>query len=895
MNRSKYKPEYFRAFPLHHAAAKCYVVEVQRQLDADTNPYKPTEEGLTALHAAVANNSVAVVDVLLKRYADDLSIARETIQHRFLWKPELVEWKNRPILIAWSETECQAALALATSCPAGIPLNVQIFVLLRQPQEGHRFVALDVCNRSKRVETLRFIRDLLPNGVLSLDRSDLRVNVVNYLHMACSYSKKEIIAKLIRNGASLSVPSGEQQSFPYMAACEAFRKDIAIFLATNYLHHFDPGACDRQDYNALHKMLQRNQKAMAEEIVQHMLKYRMSKYRETMSQAITNIFRFDSKEYSYITVWTFASSVPMRDLCSKYVLQGEFDLRTKIESSSLLGIFITRGIALDYCLQKIEEDLDLLRLEGSHNRENVLHKLIRCKRLTFVKDLYEKHGPLMKEIFETEDPENKPAFELLRILVQNMDEYGLVFALENHRDYYVRHMDYLINATFKQSCLKKTAHIKLSEIMAKIIPEALVKLDEIKNTPDSQQNDFYDMMRDLRESFRITIPHLEATGQRLEDYLDGDGRTFLHTAVSWSEKDLVEKLLARNFDVMKKDANGCLPIHLARNESIFEMLLAKNESAQLECVNETGYNLLHVSCGNGLRGSALEKLLEHGMDVNEPTPDGNLPLSLASCCGTVRFLLNHGARVELLNEQFFCERLPKMQYCGLWELLPHIFQKDWFKSYAHLLLPSMVGRLNRDFFYCDHERHLERHEDIRRMLFDSLFEHSKEEASKLFWRVCQNAIVCCARWFLEYNYDLDYDYRCTDDWDRSTPLLGLLSYMELPNDDIVEKLLQKPIDVNATNDRKRNALIILADRYRWAKYYGHSLETFRLLLKRGAKLDEQDESGNTALHYAFQEEQWELVEFLIESGANTTVKNESNKLPGEMGPAFNRCLFSFIR
>ncbi|XP_058122637.1 uncharacterized protein LOC131293842 [Anopheles ziemanni] len=895
MNRSKYKPEFFKAFPLHHAAAKCYVVEVQRQLDAGTNPYKPTEEGLTALHAAVANNSVAVVDVLLKRYADDLSIARETIQHRFLWKPELVEWKNRPILIAWTETECQATLALATSCPAGIPLNVQIFVLLHHPQEGHRFVALDVCNRSRRIDTLRLIRDLLPNGVLSLDRSDLRVNVTNYLHMACSYAKKEIITKLIRNGASLSVPSGDQQSSPYMAACEAFRKDIAIFLATNYFDHFDPGACDIQDYNALHKMLQRSQKGMAEEIIQHMLKYRMSKHRETKSQAITNIFRFDSKDYSYISVWTFASSVPMRDLCSKYVLQGEFDLRTKIESSSLLGIFITRSIALDYCMQKIEEDLDLLRLEGSHNRENVLQKLIRCKRLTFVKDLYEKHGSLMKEIFETEDPEHKPAFELLAILVQNMDEHGLLFVLENHRDYYVRHMDYLIKATFKLSSLKKTAHTKLAEIIAKIIPEALIKLDEIKNTPDSKQNDFYDMIRDLRESFGKTVTRLEADGKSLEDYLDGNGRTFLHAAVDWSEKYLVEKLLARNFSVMHKDANGCLPIQLARNESIFEMLLAKNEPAQLDCVNETGYNLLHVSCRNGLRGAALEKLLEHGMDVNEPAPDGNLPLSLASCCGTVRFLLNQGARIELLNDNFFSERLPTMQYCALWEFLPRIFQLDQFKSCAHLLLPSMVGRLNRDFFYCDHERYLEQHKDIRRVLFDSLFEHSKEEASKLFCRVSQKAIVCCARWFLEYNYDLDYDYRCTDGWNRSTPLLGLLSYMELPNDDIVEKLLQKPIDVNATNDRQQSALIILAVRFKWAKHYGHSLDTFRLLLKRGAKLDEQDEDGNTALHYAFREEQWELVEFLIESGANTTVKNESNKLPSEMGPGFNRCLFSFIR
>uniref|UniRef100_A0A182JJC2 ANK_REP_REGION domain-containing protein n=1 Tax=Anopheles atroparvus TaxID=41427 RepID=A0A182JJC2_ANOAO len=190
------------------------------------------------------------------------------------------------------------------------------------------------------------------------------------------------------------------------------------------------------------------------------------------------------------------------------------------------------------------------------------------------------------------------------------------------------------------------------------------------------------------------------------------------------------------------------------------------------------------------------------------------------------------------------------------------------------------------------ERDLEKHEDIRRVIFDSFYQHSKEEASKLFSRVCHNAIVCCARWFLEYDYDLDYDCRY---WDNTTPLLGLLSYIEVPNFDVVKMLLRKSVDVNAVDDRKRTPLIALAGYFKWAKYYGHSLETFRLLLQHGAKLDEQDESGKTALHYAFQWEQWELVEFLIDSGANTSIKNASNKLASELVPAHSRCLFGFIR
>uniref|UniRef100_A0A240PNW2 Ion transport domain-containing protein n=1 Tax=Anopheles atroparvus TaxID=41427 RepID=A0A240PNW2_ANOAO len=881
MNRSKYKPVYFRTFPLHHAAANCNVVEVQRQLDAGANPYQPTEEGLTALHAAVANNSVAVVDLLLKRYVADISIASDTVRHRFLWKAEQVEWKKRPILIAWTEEDCQATLVQAASCPAGIPLNLQVFVLLRQPQEGHYFVALDVCNRSKRTDT---------------------------------YAKKEIIAMLIGKGASLAFHSGEDHSTPFMAACDGLRKDFAAFLAENYLDRFDPGACNNQDYNALHKMFLRQHTGMVERIVQIMLNYRMSKHRETKLHALSQIFRYDAAEYKYISIWSFANSAPMKKLCSKYIILGQFDLRTRFEGSTLLGTCIERGIALDYCLQEIEADLDLLRMEEDHTGTNVLHKLIRCKRLSFVNDLYSKHESVVKEIFEIENSVYKPAFDLLEILVQNMDEDGLVFVLEQHRDYYLKDKEHLVNLTIKKPCMNKAAHERLCEITIRKIPQLEATLADWHNSSDWQDNGkfryltfighekinprmsiiaaFNDLVLNLRDSFTKTIEQLEANDRRLDDYVDSNGRTLLHAAVDFCAEALVKKLLARHFDVKKKDAKGCLPIHLVRrSESIFEMLLAENETGQLEYINDAGYNLLHISCKNGLSGAPLEKLLEHGMDVNDTAPDGHLPLSLASCCGTVRFLVNHGARVELLNEHLFSDRLPNMNYCAVWELIPHIATADWFKSCAHLLLPWMVGNEIRER---SNERDLEKHEDIRRVIFDSFYQHSMEEASKLFSRVCHNAIVCCARWFLEYDYDLDYDCRYWNCW-NSTPLLGLFTYLEEPNFEVVEKLLHKSVDVNAVDDRKRTPLIALAEFFKFTQSYGHSLETFRLLLKKEAKLDEQDYSGNTALHYAFQWEQWELVEFLIESGAKTSIKNASNKLASEMVSANSRCLFGFIR
>ncbi|XP_053674554.1 ankyrin-3-like [Anopheles nili] len=897
MHSSKFKSDCFQTYPFHRAAANGCSEEVRQQLATGANPYQPTHQGWTALHAAIANNAEDIVHLLLTRYDEDWAVIRETIRHRFLWKTEQTGWINRPTLIAWTEEECQRAMALSASCPAGIPLNLQVFVMLHHPQQGHRFVALDVCNRNKWIDIMRTIRRLLPNGVLSLNRSDMRQDVANYLHLACRLSTKEIIVKLISKGAALNVASGEHGKTPFMAAGETMRKDVIELLFTKYPDRFDPFACDSNGNNLLHVMLQRQQTHMVDYLLKHLLNYRTKALRETEMQALTRALRFVSEEYKFTNVWTFIGSVPMKKLLSKYIKQSGLDLCAPAGETTNLAAMINKGIALDYCFAQIEQHLELLQLRA--HEELILHTLIRSRQLTFVKALYKKHGPLVKKLFEAESPEHRPAFELLRLLVYNTDIDGLRFVLEHHREFYAKNVAKVRSVSVRQHHPKKAAYEKVYDLLVEAFPELHPSADdEVKQLHDSlQHEEFYNELRSLRDNFKKTVTRLEQGGKRLDEYLDCDHRTFLHVAASWGDKTLVEKLLNHGMDVMKPDSNNALPIHLvARCESIFSMLLAQNEQGQLSWELEEGYNLLHLSCKKGIYGDGLERLLELGLDVNAAAADGQLPLSLASCCGTVTFLLDHGARVELLNEDLLSSSLQHMQYCAASVLLPKVFQLEWFRKCAHQYLPWMVGSQNRDFFSCSNQRFLEEHPDIRRLLFDSLYEHSREKASELFSRVCHRSILSCAKWFKEYNYAIDYDHR---DWGQSTPLLGLVSYFEFDVEDqleIARWLLQKPIDVNAVDDRGKNALIALASRFRWMKSYGASfMATAESLLQCGAKLDEQDESGNTVLHYAFQDEQWELLELLIDKGANVSVKNASKKLPCEMGSVFSRSLFGFMR
>uniref|UniRef100_A0A2M4CGC8 Putative ankyrin n=1 Tax=Anopheles darlingi TaxID=43151 RepID=A0A2M4CGC8_ANODA len=890
-----FREESFRSRPLHRAAAAGDTEALAKCLAQGINPYAPIDKGITPLFVAVRNAKEAIVSMLLDRYQEDLAHVPKTVKDRS------TGWRCRPILIAWTVEECERAVTLATNCPAGIPLHAQVFVWLYRMHDGHRFVALDVGNRSKIIAAFRFIQQLFPNGVLSLDQSDYRENYDNSLQMACGYSSVEIVDLLIARGASLSMGSGPNDRTPFMAACEMAREPMIEHLLTKYADRFNPTSRRQDGRNVVHLLVQMQKPALLERLMDRLVQYRVKKFGETDSQAFNEMFCYrPDSEYAYDHLWYYVRSPAMKKLCAKYAEQYQLDLSSHLNDTIVLEYLIREGLFLDYCYKTIRNDLSLLRVCGRNDELTMLHTLILSKRLAFVKELYRDHGEIVKSIFEVDSREPSQAHVAMRYLVQEADEVGLQFVLEHHREYYVRNVDKLQESTVDmfvfKDLLQKSSRIV--DLLQQTFPELRDAISIAKN--DKKQayeldNEFYDLFDRLRNSFLATVEHLEAHGKQLEQYRDEtDHRSFLHVAASYGDLALVRHLLERTgCDVLQPDRQSLLPIHLTDEESVFELLLAKNESAQLAYLTEQGYNLLHVCCQRGLREPrALQRLCANGFDVNAAAPDGQLPLSLASCCTMVRFLLEHGAQVELLNEQLVEDNLSTMRYCAVWELLPHIIHLDWFNRIAHRYLPWMVGSKTRDSFSCSNEDELTVHDDIRRILFDSLYKHSRQQASELFATVCYRAIVCCSRWFLDYDYDLNYDH--TDDTGY-TPLLGLVSYLEMPNYDIIERLLRKSINVNAVNVWKQTALILFASRFRSAQWNGHSVETARLLVNRGVQIDAQDEDGNTALHVAFSEEHWELVVFLIECNANLALKNAAGKVACEMVPTFKQTLYAFMR
>lgn len=98
----------------------------------------------------------------------------------------------------------------------------------------------------------------------------------------------------------------------------------------------------------------------------------------------------------------------------------------------------------------------------------------------------------------------------------------------------------------------------------------------------------------------------------------------------------------------------------------------------------------------------------------------------------------------------------------------------------------------------------------------------------------------------------------------------------------MKQLLEKGVDVQVKNCWGQDALLTLVRRFRFSKCYGHGVETVQLLLDQGAAIHTTDLGGNTPLHLAFVDGDVELVEFLVQNGADLGAVNCQGKRPNEM-------------
>ena len=91
---------------------------------------------------------------------------------------------------------------------------------------------------------------------------------------------------------------------------------------------------------------------------------------------------------------------------------------------------------------------------------------------------------------------------------------------------------------------------------------------------------------------------------------------------------------------------------------------------------------------------------------------------------------------------------------------------------------------------------------------------------------------------------------------------------------MVKLIKEGKLDVNVKNKEGMDPLILAID-------CEFDIETLKKLIELGCSLKNSDNQGRTALHYAVDLENEELIRFLIENGADKHAEDESGSTPME--------------
>ncbi|XP_062550827.1 uncharacterized protein LOC134215715 [Armigeres subalbatus] len=864
--------------------------EEKRKLPS-TNIYRPVTEG-TQLHRAIRKGDQTLIDKYLATYQEGFDKIRNYLQEKYQWNGEDRIWLRRYNLIAVGEEQCNACKELEKSCARDGNLEKAVFILLTVPVDGEE-VAVIHPDSSNRLKVCKIVRTLLPNGFLSWNYTGSHEKSYQkketFIELAASIGRNDIITRLYEQGAELSIPN----HCPLMAACSTLRKDTICWLLTEHFDHFDCTQRNSNQMNAFLTLMSKQDVELLDYVLLKMISYRQKYYHEDKAEAFKKIFHYENTELSSLSSLIHLRKGPMREKIAEYISHYKLDLSYQWENVTILICLMCRNIAVDYCWSEIRKNPKLLGMV-SYGETTVLHEFIHSGKLDNLPEIYHDH-PEVKQFFET-----KRGFNLLKEMLYSKRLESVVFIMEHHAEYLLSNLD-----TLKENLLwsnDKDFYEENGDVILKYFPMLAEEIEAARNKdPDLYPGydlilAFHKFQLEFDESSiksKVETPSLSAIrGTK--------GLSLLHYAVDKDNTSWFTQLLESGCDIDATDDEGNLPIHYVRSLKMFNLII-ENHPEGVSLVHRTnaeGYTVLHKVCSLYMERKPLcellERVIECGANVHALTNHNESAVFMIGNCDALSVLRKHNIDLEVVNDDgdnaLDCH-LRNRNVCMGNALLPLMNTKPSFKDHAHKYLSCFLVS-NRDFFSCDYQPFLENNPETTKIIFDSVFEHSREEASRLFNRACCSAHIFIAEKFLEFDYDLDYDYKGDCDY---TPIIGLCSYMERPNIHLMRQLLKKGVDLDCRNEWGCNALLMLTDRMRSARWYGHDVGSVQLLLDHGAQINGTDSDGNTALHYAFKNNDWELVEMLVENGADLLIRNKEGKIPLENASYMNRELFKFMK
>lgn len=856
------------------------------------NIYRPVKEG-TELHRAIRSGRQVRIDALLDTYQLDFMKIKDYLVLKYQWDPEDHIWLRKVNLVAVNEDQCRSVKDLERNREADgrVSLERSIFVLLQTPVGGEEVAVLHP-EYYDNLELFKALWKLFPNGYLSWDNfMEDHGRWETFIEAAAGCGNNYTIKRLLSMGAQLCLP----QHNPLLSACSSLRKDTIRFLLDNYFDDFD--CTQRKNFmNAFIILIQRNNIELLDYVLEKMIQYREKYYDESKSQAFNSIFHFEDDGCPYLSTLTYLRPGKVQKKIEEYIVEFELDLSYRRENASIaLAQLLRKKLALEYCRAQIRQNPELLgMMRHDGNGPTILHECISCDELELLNDMYMIH-PEVKQNFNHEY-----GFILFREALDNHRNDRVQFMLKYHKDFLWSNMERLQLVIFNRNNIE--AFYEWNEtILSEHLPELKGQIEDAIVTAHELQivNDLEKEFKEITEKIKGNLQNVSQYQHILSSIRGPSGESALHFAVENDNLQLFEKLIQVGCDLNVSDNEGYHPIHYVRSVDMLNLIIESHPQGRslVNRVNSAGWSVLQKACSHYATSTntliqLVSTLIEYGADVNHLTKSGETAAFMTWSVPVLEMLMNHGINLNVVNDSGETAVLRHLWYQNTWVariLLPLAWDHPSFEENAHKYLAPLLKTKRYAFDY--YRSLLDDNPDKTKKMLDAVYQRSPEEASRLFASACDRTRLFYVQKFLEYNYELDFNYR---DQYGYTPIMGLLNFNKERPGDLIRQLLEKNVDLEIRNQWNQTPLLIIASRFASARRYDQGISTVELLLQHGAQINEVDESGNTALHLAFKSSEWELVELLIRNGADLTATNNDGKRPWESGPCAIRDIFRLI-
>ncbi|XP_046452784.1 putative ankyrin repeat protein RF_0381 [Daphnia pulex] len=315
---------------------------------------------------------------------------------------------------------------------------------------------------------------------------------------------------------------------------------------------------------------------------------------------------------------------------------------------------------------------------------------------------------------------------------------------------------------------------------------------------------------------------------------DQQGSTALHYAITASNVNVARFLLSKGANPNIDYENGSTILHeavfLAKDMDVVELLL-NHEDVDVHCLDNKGRNALHYARKNkrGLVERIVKRLKEKGA-------------------------LERGSKLLKRNNEYFKKHMRVFS-----NRRPRKVEN--FLSDGTIPIEDKIDKISEEYLLSaikDSDV-----ESVRLLLKNGADIRAWEETGA-------NALNFAS--FLAKTTDVIDAILETGKFDINggdregvTPLHFAIMGTNLET--IARHLIQKGADPNIANKRGNTAL-------HFAALYAKTIETITLILEnKQVDINHRDELGRTALHYAIEKKNVEMARYLLEKGADPTIRN----------------------